>query len=744
MKNTILFFTIFLIFTSSVFSNETNSITIIGNKRISSSTITEIIQYNKNKKYNLENLNNFQKKLFNTNFFSSVNISLDGQNIKIEVTENPLIDFFYIKGVKNKGREDFFYNQLSLGQNKIFSESNLKLDIDKIIGNYKDAGYYNVNVKPIVTSKENNLVNLVIEVERNEKIKINRIFFIGDKFFKSSTLSDVLLSSEYGWWKLLTSTSAINEKRIEYDEELLRKFYLDNGFLNVQILSTDINFIDKQNANITFSINSGKKHYFSENFIVDNNNNLTLKNKEYIKKIIAKKLKGTFSQSKINFVKEKIYDYLNINKIEFVGLNILIDSVIDEKVNLKFIFKNLDNKYVNLIKVKGNSITEEKVIRNNLSFSEGDSLAEYKISKSKDNLNNTGIFKNVQFKFADKENNKTDIDIILEEIPTGSISAGVGVGTAESSVSAGLVEKNLFGKGITLNSDLSIGTERVKANISTIFPDFKNSNNDLSVNLYTQSTDFTNSGYESSQVGTNISTKYEIYENIFLNTGVGIDHDKVDTNAGTSALYKSRGGNYATFKGFYNISKDERNRKFQPTGGYIYGFGQGLALPGSDITYLENNIFGNYYHSLNKDYVLRLRSGLDTINALNDKDIKLSDRKSLSSRKLRGFESYGVGPKDGKDHVGGNYSAYASISSTIPNPFPEKWNAKSIIFLDNGNVWGVDYNSSLDSNKIRSSAGLSLDWISPLGPISFTYAEIISSANGDIEENFNFQIGSSF
>ncbi|MEK9680338.1 MAG: BamA/TamA family outer membrane protein, partial [Pelagibacteraceae bacterium] len=126
------------------------------------------------------------------------------------------------------------------------------------------------------------------------------------------------------------------------------------------------------------------------------------------------------------------------------------------------------------------------------------------------------------------------------------------------------------------------------------------------------------------------------------------------------------------------------------------------------------------------------------------KDVKLSDRKFLGGKNLRGFEAFGVGPKDGTDHVGGNYSAYASISSTVPNLIPDKYNAKSIIFLDAGNVWGVDYDSSLDSNKIRSSVGLSLDWISPLGPLSFTLSETVSSADGDVEESFSFQIGSSF
>ena len=327
---------------------------------------------------------------------------------------------------------------------------------------------------------------------------------------------------------------------------------------------------------------------------------------------------------------------------------------------------------------------------------------------------------------------------------TGSVSAGIGVGSSGSTVSSTIVEKNLFGKGITLDGNVSIGTEKVSGNVGLSLPDFMNTDNTFNYNIFAITTDFTNSGYESKKIGNGLSTQYNVYEDISLRTGFGIDLDKINTNDTASDLYKAREGDYLTYKGFYSISNDKRNSKFQPSKGYRIGFGQGLALPGSDITYIENNLDAAVYHSISNDYILSLKSGLNTINSIGDEDIKLSDRKFLRQSKLRGFESYGVGPKDGSDHIGGNYSAYASLSSTIPNPIPDSWNAKSFIFFDAGNVWGVDFDESLDSNKIRSSAGVSLEWVSPLGPLSITLAENISKADGDLEEGFSFQIGSSF
>ena len=536
----------------------------------------------------------------------------------------------------------------------------------------------------------------------------------------------------------------MNKKRINFDKNLLKRFYLNNGYYDVQITSSDINFIGNNLANLTFSINSGQKYFFSKSVINDNAKNLNEENIKDLNKIISKKLKGTFSQKKIDDINNLINEYLRNKKIEFVTFFNKINKLEKNKLDIEFEFVKKPRKFVNLINISGNTITEESVIRRNLLFSEGDSYLDYKVLKSIDKVKSLRIFKDVKFNTKNLGNEKVDLNISVEEQPTGSVSAGIGVGSSGSTVSSTIVEKNLFGKGITLDGNVSVGTEKISGNVGLSLPDFMNTGNTFNYNVFAISTDFTNAGYESKKIGNSISTKYNIYEDVSLSTGIGVDRDSIDTNSSASNLYKSREGDYLTFKGSYFISNDKRDSGFQPSKGYRVGFGQGLAIPGSDITYIENNLTGAIYHSISSDYIFSLKSGVNTINSLGDEDIKLSDRKFLRQSKLRGFESYGIGPKDGADHIGGNYSAYASLSSTIPNPIPDSWNAKSIVFLDTGNVWGVDFNDSLDSNKLRSSAGLSLEWVSPLGPLSITLSETISKADGDLEESFSFQIGSNF
>ena len=413
-------------------------------------------------------------------------------------------------------------------------------------------------------------------------------------------------------------------------------------------------------------------------------------------------------------------------------------------IETNFIFKNSKRVFVNLINVKGNDITEEAVIRRNLTFAEGDSFLKYKLKKSVDNLKATKIFKDVKTSTNDIGNEKVDLEIEVEEQPTGSVSAGVGVGSSGSTVSTSVNESNLFGKGIALKSSVNVGTQKISGNIGVRVPDFKFSGNTFGYDVYALSTDYKNAGYESKVIGNSTSLTFDIYEDLSITTGLGIDLDEITAKSSASALYKARAGDYVTLKSFYSVSSDKRNSRFLPTNGYQLGFGQSLGMPGSDVPYLENRIFGKYYYPLSEKFILNLKGGLSSINSLNNKDVKLSDRKFLSQSNLRGFEAFGVGPIDGKDHIGGNYSAYSSVSTTVPNLMPEKWNAKSIIFLDAGNVWGVDYNSSLDKNKIRSAAGLSLEWISPLGPLSFTLSETISKSSTDLDEGFSFQLGSTF
>ena len=738
---------LFLLLVNSISNaNIISSLKIEGNSRISNDTIKSLIEFNNNQEYTEENLNQMQKKIFESNFFKNVTLILEKDTLVIKLVENPIINFFYIEGVTYKEREELIYELIEIGQNKIYSDATLKKDMNIIKQIYIDSGFLNVSIEPKITQIDNNNVNLVINIQENKKIKIKNIYFIGEKFFDSSVLTDVISSSVQGWWKFMSNSFVYSQKRIDFDKQLLSNFYLDEGFLNFEILSVDINMISEEFVNLTYSLNAGKKFLYDKIKLVDKDNELNAEHKMQIQQIIDDKLGDSYSHKELIFVENLIKKFLISKKIEFVEIDFRARNKNYEtgRTDVEFIVNSEKALYIDTIQILGNSITQEEVIRRSLLFAEGDSFSTFKMRKSKNNLLDLQIFKNIDFSISEKKGGLLDVSITVEEQPTGSISAGVGVGSDGSAIQTALSEKNFNGLGINVNAGVSLGTEKISGSVGFTIPDFKNTDKNLSYKIYAISSDYENSGYESTVIGNSLSTKFTIFENIYFTSGFSFDRDSISTNSSASELYKSRAGDYMTYKTFYNIENDRRNRKFQPSDGYVLSFGQKFAVPGSKITFVENNLYGSAYHQLNQDFTLNFKTSLNSINSLNDSDIKLSDRLFSNSSLIRGFENRGIGPKDGGDHVGGNYSVFSSVSSTFPNILPDKWNAKTIIFLDAGNVWGVDYDSNLDSNSIRASTGLSLDWLSPLGPLNLTFAKSLKSQTGDIEESFSFNLGSQF
>jgi outer membrane protein insertion porin family len=266
------------------------------------------------------------------------------------------------------------------------------------------------------------------------------------------------------------------------------------------------------------------------------------------------------------------------------------------------------------------------------------------------------------------------------------------------------------------------------------------------MSLYSERDDYTNSGYENKRVGTNFSTKYEIYEDIFFRPNFGIQYDSLGITGTVSNLLRSREGDTLSTSVGYVFSIDKRDSRFNPTSGTVFYFSQDIDTFISDIQAFKTNIGATVYKELiNDKFIGSAKARLANSTAINNKDVKISDRLYSSSSELRGFEPRGIGPVDATDHVGGNNLATLSLKSTFPNPIPDSLKSTSYLFLDMGSVWGVDYSDSISgSSKIRSTTGIALDLMSPIGPLSFTYSIPISKASTDKEQNFLFNIGSSF
>jgi outer membrane protein insertion porin family len=736
---------IFFILTTSSFS-EVKKVNIVGNKRVNSNTIESLVD---KKILNVDSIfiNNLTKKIYDTEFFSDVKISYNQESLTITVTENPIVNFFYINGIKDSDL-DQLNKIIYLKENTIFSNSKLKKDIEAAKDFFYSIGYYSASVTPEIIKIDNNQVNLIINIDKKEISKIKNIYFIGNKFFSSSQLLDVISSSEDGWWKLFSSSS-FSEQRIEYDKLLLKDFYKLKGFYDVQVESGFINVDKENNFSLTFSINSGNKYKFGELNIQALNPSFKENDIAEIKNISSQLLKNNeiYSTSTISKLNKIITSYLESKRYNNFELDLQELKKDNEYVNLLLQLKDEQKVLLNKINIQGNTVTEEKVIRDSILLNEGDYLNFSKVKKSIDYLKSKQLFSKVDYKISDSEKkNFKDFNLFVKEQATGNISAGVGYGTNGGLLEASINEKNFLGQGINLNFTGRLSSEIVRGDLSYVDPNFKNSDKELASSLYSEVDDYTNSGYQNKRVGTKLATKYEIYEDIFFRPNATIQYDKLEVTGSASSLLKSRQGNFMTTSLGYNFSIDQRDSRFNPTSGSVIYFDQNIATLFSDIPTIQTGLGGTFYKELlNDKFIGSAKVRLANVFAFDNKNVKLSDRIFSSQNDLRGFETRGVGPVDSGDHIGGNNLATLSLKSTFPNPIPENLRANTFIFFDAGNVWKADYSDLISSSsKIRSSTGVALDLMSPFGPLSFAYSIPISKASTDKEQRFLFNIGSSF
>ena len=735
---------IFFVLTNTLFA-EIKKINIVGNTRVNSTTIESLVD---KKITNIDSIyiNNLTKKIYDTDFFANVKISFSQDTLIINVVENPIVNFFYINGVKDSDL-DQVNKIITLKENSIFSASKLKKDIEATKVFLIGLGYYQASIVPELIKIDNNQVNLIINIDKKEISKIKNIYFIGNKFFNNSQLMDVISSSEDGWWKFF-STSSLTEQRIEYDKQLLKEFYKSKSFYDVQIESAFANVDKNNNFSLTFSINSGNKYKFG---VYDlKTTGLVLKEEDIneIKNISNMLLNNQFySPLIINKLNKKVTDFLETKRYGNFEIDVQDTKGIDDKINVTVQLNEGQKSLVNKISIRGNTITEEKVIRDNLDVSEGDQLNSSKVKKSIDKVRSKQLFSKVDYKIEDSDKkNFKDLNLFVKEQPTGNIGAGFGYGTNGALFEVSVNERNFLGKGIGLNFTGRLSSDVVRGEFSYVDPNYINSNKELALSLFSELDDYTNSGYQNKRVGTRFATKYEIYEDVFFRPNLSVQFDKLEVTGSASSLLRSRQGDFITNSFGYNFLFDQRDSKFNPTSGSVISFDQNIATFFSDVPTITTGVGVVLYKELFSDkFIGSAKTRLANTVGFNDKDVKLSDRLFTSTSDIRGFEPRGIGPVDSGDHIGGNNLFTLSLKSTFPNPIPENLRATTFLFLDMGNVWGADYSSTIsDSSKLRTSTGIVLDLMSPIGPLSFAYSIPLSKVSTDREQNFLFNIGSSF
>ena len=738
----ILFYLSFL--TTNSLSDKVNKIDVNGNDRISDETIIMFSSVSINDDIDENSLNIIIKNLYGTDFFKNVSVKFDKNILEIIVIENPLIENIKYNGIKSETIKSKFTQNLRLKSRSSYSELTLKKDKDLILNNLKELGYHFSTVDVFVKNLDENKVEIIYDIFLGNKAKIKKITFIGDKIFKDNVLKRIIVSEEYKFWKFISGKKYLNSNLVDFDKKLLTNFYLNNGYYDVKINSSFAKLINEENFELIFNINANNKFFFGDLKLITplnyNNDNF----KSLLK--LFKELKGEpYSFNAVNNILEEI-DLISIDK-QFESLSAMVsENIISDKINLTFSIKEVEKFTIQRVNIYGNNVTRENVIRNQLEIDEGDFYNEILKKKSENNLKSLNFFKNVKLESLDGDTPGTKIiNINVEEKATGEISAGAGFGTSGGTITAGIKENNYLGKGISLDTNLTISENSLQGLFGVTNPNYNNSDKSLYGVVEASEIDRLDlSGYKNNKTGFVYGTDFEYLDDLFVGLGNSNYYEKIETNSSASSTQKKQEGDYWDSFLKLNLFYDKRNQKFKTSKGFFNRYKSNVPLISENNTF-TNSFETKHFTELYENNISTFSIFLASANSITNDDIKLSERLYVPSKKLRGFERGKVGPLDGTTYVGGNYLTSLNFTSTLPYLLEDSENVNLLFFFDAAHLWGVDYDSSLDNNdNINSSFGIGIDFFSPIGPLSFSVAQPLTKNSSDITETFRFNIGTSF
>ena len=636
---------------SNLMAETAKKIIIEGNKRVSDETVKIYGNIKENKDYSERELDLILKNLFETDFFEDINVQLKNNILTISLKEYPFINQLIIVGEKSNRYKDQIRKIIRLKEKRSFIKSYLAKDIDLIKNLYSSLGYNSSIVETKINKIDDENLDLLIEITRGEQTKISSINFIGNSSIRASRLRDVIASEEDKFWKIITKNTNLNENLIKLDLRLLSNYYKSLGFYDVKINSNLAQINKAGNADLIYSIDEGLRYTISK--ISTNVDKVYDKALFFpLNKVYKKYIGEYYSPFKIKKLLEELDELIDNNNLQFVEHNVQ-ENIDGESINIIFNVFEGEKTLVERINVTGNSITNEEVIRSELILDEGDPFTKLNLEKSISEIKERNIFKDVKYSVVDgSQNNLKIINIEVEEKPTGEISAGAGFGTSGGSFAITVRENNWLGDGKAISFDIELDSESLAGTFTYLDPNYDFLGNSIRYALSSEKNDKPDQGYENSVVTGSIGTSFEQYKDVIARLGLSASYDDLRTDNTASDSMKKQEGSYNEISANYGFTFDQRNRSFMPTSGSIVNFGQSLPLY-ADKSFISNLFSASKYQTINENVVGASKIFVSTINGLGSDDVRLSKRKGLSSRRLRGFEKNKIGPVDGSDHIGG-------------------------------------------------------------------------------------------
>ena len=723
-----------------------NKIIVYGEKRLSKSFILNYLPNYPNTKFTSEVLNDFTKNLYKTEFFSNVKVEVKNDSLVIILEEFPIVNEITFTG-NDLIENDQLLEIISIKPRDVFNNENINNAVERIRIEYQKIGRYlaEINIKKNVLTEGR--VNINFDIDEGSLLVVKNINFIGNKNFSDTELKSKITTKEDAWYKIFGSNKFVPE-RLEYDKEKLKKFYNERGYIDFKVISAKGELLPNISGfNINFILNEGQRYKINELSFISSIEDLD-------KKLLLEKIsfqKNDYFDSRaleysigqlIKFLENKGYNFINVEPT-FVKENDLL--------NIKFSITEGRTKYINRISIVGNTRTNDTVIRRELNFFEGDPFNKSKLRFSINSLNRLGYFQNVNYKLINLDNNLLDIIINVKESNTGSVSFGVGYSSLNNtSVTFGLREKNFLGEGKKVNLEASLSDTKSTYNLGITEPYFLDRNLSLSGNIFNQNSENQKGdiNYKTSGLGFGIGFKKE---NVSQNYEYKILTSKSTISSTSSAASSTgeEGKDIISSSVTHTIVTNTTNSFFNPTSGYSWKLSNTFSGVGGDASFLKSSVNYRYYLPVNYgDYVFSFKSRAGLITGLDDK-VTSSNRFLLGGNTLRGFDSAGVGPRDTGNNqaVGGNQFYNLSFEIKSDEWMPDDTGLEWLLFSDIGSLWGTDFENGVqgfDDIEPRVTSGLGLLMVTPIGPLQMIWGFPIVSKNYDLEENFNFKIGTTF
>lgn len=748
-----------IIFVSSTLKAEViNQIIIEGNQRIEIETIKSYIDIAPGVNFNSEQLDSSIKKLFASNLFSRVNINVNSGKLIVSIVENPKINLVVFEGnskVKTKDLED----EIELRPRGIFTKAKVQEDVNRIIDLYSKNGRFSIKVTPQIILLEQNRVNLIYKIEEGPVAKIAKIAFFGNEAFSESRLQSEMSSKETRWYYFLSSSDQFNPNRIEYDRDLLTKFYHSRGYADFKISSVVTNFSEKKDLfYITFTIDEGKKYKFGK---IDIKSELKSNkvNINELKKLIVTKENKVFDSRKI----ERSIDQMiiNINDMGFAFVDIEPEIILDKEKAIADVTYHIGDGqrvYINQIKISENLRTSEKVIRREFRIAEGDPYNATKLKRTERRINDLNFFEETSIETSSTDSaDKVDLKIAVQEKSTSSIILSGGYSTADGPIGkVNFSELNFLGNGQQL--DIGVGKSRKNLDLGLSFTEPYMFDKRIAGGFDIFSRNSTSDqrhgkSFDEKSYGFTLRATYEIRENLYHNIHYDFNIKNLSNVPSNASVYIiSQAGTRSTSLIGHGLFYDRRNSTLNPTEGYTLSANQEFAGVGGSTHFLRHTARAQYYYPVyNEDVIFTISGEVGHIQGLNNTGVNILNRFNIGGAdSLRGFDFNGIGPRDPSDgsSLGGNtfYSGTAEIK--YPLGFGKEIGLFGFTFVDAGSLYTIDVAQEKqinDSKKIRAAYGTGIGFKTPMGPIRLYYSPgVISKTSFDRTKRFDISFKTNF